>query len=368
MLEKIINSCKKVMVTGLILLSSTCFAQQALKPIKSVCLSPFREGQNPNFGIFPTSQQVQEDVNTISEFSQGVRSYGNDNSLYDIPQFCNEKEIKCVVGSWIYTDDSNPDNHDDEIWNQEVVDRLIQVSDANYATTEALLVGNEYLLWRNWNKETELISLINQTKCRTTLPVSSAEPWHIWRDHPNLVNACDFIGAHIHPYWEGISVDNAAQFVIDKYNFLKQTYPDKEIQILEVGWPSEGSAYFNAVPSPENQREFLEDFTKLADAHEIKYFIFEAFDETWKGTGVERHWGLFYENREIKPELESFIYAIPGDINKSGNIDMNDLSLLAEDWLQTTLSPEYLLQTDINKDRITNFKDFSYFAENLMKR
>ena len=25
--------------------------------------------------------------------------------------------------------------------------------------------------------------------------------------------------------------------------------------------------------------------------------LFEAFDESWKGTGTERHWGLFTEGR-----------------------------------------------------------------------
>jgi exo-beta-1,3-glucanase (GH17 family) len=221
------------------------------KPLHGVCHGPFRQGQSPETGTFPSEAQVRQDIQIVSDMAKVNRTYGNDNILFDIPRFCNDVGLDCYVGSWI---------SDDAVWNQGVVNRLIQVSDANYPTTKALLVGNEYLLWRPHSAETNIINLINQTKLYTDLPVSTAETYNVWLDHPNLVDAVDFIGAHIHPYWEGVHIDNAAQHVIDKYNLLKQSYPDKPIEILEVGWPSSGPAYYNAVPSPQNQKKFIDEF------------------------------------------------------------------------------------------------------------
>jgi hypothetical protein len=34
-------------------------------------------------------------------------------------------------------------------------------------------------------------------------------------------------------------------------------------------------------------------------------FFFEAFDEPWKGTGTEGHWGLFTVDREAKPAVQA---------------------------------------------------------------
>jgi hypothetical protein len=41
-------------------------------------------------------------------------------------------------------------------------------------------------------------------------------------------------------------------------------------------------------------------------AHEngVTVFFFEAFDEPWKGTGTEGHWGLFTVDRKAKPVMQ----------------------------------------------------------------
>ena len=36
------------------------------------------------------------------------------------------------------------------------------------------------------------------------MPVTTGEIWSVWRDHPELVSAVDFIAVHILPYWEGM--------------------------------------------------------------------------------------------------------------------------------------------------------------------
>jgi len=371
-LENILQFSKKILKTSLLgtalSLSLINFnsnkAYAEARPIYGFGHSPFRQDQSPETGVFPTEQQIREDLDIIKNSARAIRSYGNDNVLFKIPEICNEKSIDCYVGSWIYNDDSNENNHADEIWNQGVVDRLIEVSNENYPTSKALIVGNEFLLWRHFSAENILIPLINQTKSQTNLPVTTAETYNIWLEHPNVANAADFIGAHIHPYWEGVHIDNAVQHVLDKYNLLKQAYPNKEIMIFEVGWPSFGNTFGQAVPSQQNQEKFIKDFIYSAKLNNIKYFLFEAFDEPWKGkyNEVEKHWGLYDKDRVLKPELADFINSSPADINKDNNINILDLNEITRDWLKTTNLNGPCLLGDINQNGITDFNDFVVFS------
>ena len=326
------------------------------KPLYGLCYGPFREGQSPETGVVPTLAQIQEDLGILKDTVRSIRTYGNDNILFQIPQLCENYQLECYVGSWI---------SDDAEWNQGVIDRLIQVAEANYSGTQALLVGNEYLLWRAFHYETTLIDLITQLKAEVELPVSTAEPYHVWLEHPNLAAVVDFIGAHIHPYWEGIAIENAAQHAIDRYALLQQSYPDKPIILLEIGWPSEGPAFGAAAASLENQRRFLKEFVYLAKKHDIKYFLFEAFDEPWKTKygQVEAHWGLWDKNRTLKTGLSDYLYFDPADINKDLTIDVADLRELAMDWLEHSNPTGPYRPGDIDQDGITNLLDFTYLAE-----
>jgi exo-beta-1,3-glucanase (GH17 family) len=314
----------KVFLAGIVLLASA--NAEEYKPLFGLAHGPFREGQSPETGVFPTEAQVREDISLNERLAKAERTFGCDNILFNIPQYCNDAGIDCYVGSWFNKGDSSGD--------QQTINLLLQIADENYPTTKALIVGNEFLLG-NFEGESRLINLINQVNNATNVPVTTAETYNTWIDHPNLVNAVDFIGIHIYPYWEGISIDGAAQFVVDKYNLIKQTFPGKEVVIFETGWPTEGSAHYSAVPSEENQKKFLEDFIPLAEQNNIKYFIFEGFDEPWKAkySDVEDHWGVFYENRTLKPQLESVLNTNPADLNDDGGVDYEDLFVIASDWL-----------------------------------
>jgi exo-beta-1,3-glucanase (GH17 family) len=64
----------------------------------------------------------------------------------------------------------------------------------------------------------------------------------------------------------------------------------------------------------EAQTQFLKELTAWSEKNKMTTFYFEAFDEPWKGGGeasgpdeVEKHWGLYYENRLPKPSFSSFL-------------------------------------------------------------
>ena len=41
-------------------------------------------------------------------------------------------------------------------------------------------------------------------KREVRVPVTTAEVWDVWLDHPELASAVDYLAVHILPYWEGM--------------------------------------------------------------------------------------------------------------------------------------------------------------------
>ncbi|MEI6849800.1 MAG: glycosyl hydrolase family 17 protein [archaeon] len=289
------------------------------EPLRGMCYGPFRDGQSPG-NSYPTEAQMRSDIQLLKNYTGKLRTYGTENNLSLIPRICNEEGMNVYPCAWISTDATA---------NTSQVNGLISVANQNYARTKGFIVGNETLL-RGDQTQSALIGYINQLKAKTSLPVSTFEPWHIWNydSSASLVSVVDYILMGVHPYWESpywtpnLSIDNAVTHVIDRYNQIKAKYPSKQVVIGETGWPSQGPANYAAVPSIANQKRFLDEFETRARQNGIDYFFFEAFDESWKGEGgVGAYWGLFDKNRNKKLALSEYIkkdFKI-NKITRSGN-------------------------------------------------
>lgn len=314
---------------------------QELKPFRGLCYGPFRDGQSPEWGVYPSESQIRDDLtNKIVYLAPKIRTYGNENILYRIPEFCRDAGVECYAGAWV--DNTSEDNNQ--------VARLIQIGKLGYATTKALIVGSEFL-YRHPGMESQLISWVNQVKSQTGKLVSANEQWHIYRDYPNLVNAIDFGLINIYPFWEGQSIDNAAAFVLDRFNFIKNKYPGKTFMIGETGWPSQGQVVGSAVPSKANQERYTRDIARIARENGIEVFWFEAFCEKWKGEGgVGAYWGAFDSSRTIMPSTFNFFR----DNNRFKSINETNLNI------QTYSGNNYFLEkssdlTKTNWQTVTNF-------------
>ena len=69
---------------------------------------------------------------------------------------------------------------------------------------------------------------------------------------------------HYYSYWGGIEISNATGKVFDAYYEVRDTF-GKDVVIGETGWPSGGRNVNQAVPSPENQQQFVREFREIAD-------------------------------------------------------------------------------------------------------
>ncbi len=276
--------------------------------LKGICYSPFRDNENPNMGIFPTLDEMKYDMELIPKITHAIRTYGITNTLGNIPQLCEEAGIECYPGAWLGKVRKE---------NMKEVESIINIARENLKSVKALIIGNEVLL-RGDLTEDDLINYIRSVKDSTKLPVTTAEICEWWIEHPKLANEVDFLTVHIHPFWYGISIEDAAEYVIQTAKQIKQLFPAKRIVIGETGWPSGGEKTGNAIPSKVNQARFIKEFTSLAAKEDIEYFYFSLFDEKWKNKDegeVGTNWGIFYSNGSLKENNRSII-----PIDASGGI------------------------------------------------
>ncbi len=263
--------------------------------VHGVSYSPFQGDQSPFEKRFPTPAQMDADLKLLSQRTGLVRTYSVTNGLERIPALAAKYNLQVMPGAWLDKDLAR---------NQLEISRLVKIAWESHETgnnVKALVVGNEAVL-RGDLTVAQLVSYIRLVKARTMLPVTTAEPWHIWIKHPELTEVCDFIAGHFLPYWEGVAVDAAVPHVLAVHDILQRTFPDKPILMAEVGWPSAGWRREAAVPTPANQEHFLRQFLHEAQRRNLQYCIMEAFDQPWKGDEgtVGPHWGMFNEHRQPK--------------------------------------------------------------------
>jgi len=265
-----------------------------------LCYGPHRDNEDPDFGIQPTITELSEDLAFVKNLTTKIRTYGATDNLEQIPILCQQFGIDCYPGAWLSIYPCE---------NERQIENLIQIAKQNLSHVKGLIVGNEVLL-RNDLSEQKLIEFITRVKSSTSLPVASAEIWKDWFDHPQLAQAVDILFVHIYPYWDGVAVEEGANYILNRWNELKAKYPTKKMVIGETGWPSKGDKRGNAIPSEENQKKYFSDFITMAESNKIDYFYFEIFDENWKskleGT-AGGYWGLFNSDGSPKPLLKELI-------------------------------------------------------------
>jgi exo-beta-1,3-glucanase (GH17 family)/cellulose synthase/poly-beta-1,6-N-acetylglucosamine synthase-like glycosyltransferase len=260
-------------------------------PLASVSYSPYARSQHPDYGDRPTPEQIRADLKILSPYTNTIRTYSSTGGGELVPAIAAEFGLKVTLGIWI---DKN------EARNEREIQAAIALA-RRYSNVNAIVVGNETTLRADKTIE-ELKSLIQRVKRMSPVPVTTGEIWTVWRDHPELASAVDFIAAHILEYWVGIPAEKVVDETIDHYNKLRAIHPGKRIVIAEFGWPSAGYNMLKANPGRIEQAAVLRDFISRAEAYGIDYNIIEAFDQPWKTNegGVGMYWGMFDASRHAK--------------------------------------------------------------------
>ena len=268
--------------------------------------TPFDKDQSPFDQPFvPRVERMDADLALLATRFECIRTYSQ-TGLEALPELARKHGLKIMSGAWV-----NGNNED----TQKEISALIKSANDNPDVISALIVGNETLL-RKEVTATQLVKLINQVKSQVKQPVTYADVWEFWLQHPEIAPAVDFLTIHLLPYWEDdpAGIDRAVNHVAEIRQVFGNKFAPKDILIGETGWPSEGRQRETALPSRVNEAKFIRGFVSLAEQNGWKYNLIEAFDQPWKRSSegaVGGYWGLFDADRQDKGILAGPVTNLP---------------------------------------------------------
>jgi exo-beta-1,3-glucanase (GH17 family)/cellulose synthase/poly-beta-1,6-N-acetylglucosamine synthase-like glycosyltransferase len=271
--------------------------------IQGFSFSPIRMGEDPTKHIYPTDAEIDADLKLVTGKVGTVRTYSVAGSLADIPQLAERHGLNVAVGAWI-------DDHRDT--NETQLQTAIELA-RTHLNVMRVFVGNEVAL-QGYVPLQELEGYLDRARAAIGQPVGTAEPWNTWLEHPQLAQHVDFIGVHLLPYWEGLPVETAVDYSIEQLHRIQKAFPNKEVIIAEIGWPSRGRTKQYAVASEANEALFLRRFLARAKHEHFVYYIMEAFDQPWKAPqegDVGAYWGVYNVDRVPKFEFTAGIVRVP---------------------------------------------------------
>ncbi|MFH2057444.1 MAG: glycosyltransferase family 2 protein [Pseudomonadota bacterium] len=272
--------------------------------IQGFSFSPMQAWNNPIEQNLPSEEEIDADLKLLAKKTNAIRTYSMEGVQARIPSLALKYGLNVTLGAWIGSDLEQ---------NEKQIETLIQVALENYRNVIRVIIGNEVILRGDLTVQ-QLSAYLDRVKKALDIPVSTAEPWHVWLKNKELASHVDFIATHMLPYWEGIHLDRAVDYVIEQVTLLEKTFSDKPIVIAEVGWPSNGRTRHSAVASASNEATFLRRFIHRAQKLEYIYYIMEAFDQPWKRKvegAVGAYWGVYDAMRQPKFPFTSPIVEIP---------------------------------------------------------
>jgi exo-beta-1,3-glucanase (GH17 family) len=287
----------------------------------AICYSGYRQGQSPAKGIFPTYDEVKEDLLILEKNWDLLRLYDcGPHALVVLKVIRNEGlDLKVMLGLKMSAERNKPDSSDTRLSeqilaanrqrNSKEVKRAIGLANRYPDIVFAVSVGNGTSVDRTDHMMPldSLIRYVRQIKKEIAQPVTFCENHAAWSSNlESLAAELDFIAVQTYPVRECPTVADAVEYTQQKYYSVAQHYPDKRVILSGVGWTtaSNGCGIEPANATEELQAWYYEALRAWTTREKILTFVFEAFDEPWKGSSdplePEKHWGLFNVDRSPK--------------------------------------------------------------------
>lgn len=285
----------------------------------AICYSGYRKGQSPDTQIYPSVEEIREDLRLLKQNWCSLRLYDCSLHAQRVLEIIRADQLgfKVMLGAYLGPEMNNfgcpwGGTYSEEaletskLNNQKELDRLIALANQYEDIVFSVAVGNEATV--DWTDHfvpvSHMIEYVRRVKRSVKQPVTFCEnyvPWqHKLRD---LVPEVDFISLHTYPVWEYKHIHEALDYTKENLRSVADLYPGKPIVITEAGWAtnSNGRGIQPQHSSQEMQAIYYADLMQWSHETGILIFVFEAFDEPWKGSPdplePEKHWGLFTVDR-----------------------------------------------------------------------
>ena len=288
----------------------------------AICYSGYRRGQSPETQTYPSPAEIREDLELLARHWRVLRLYDSGVHAERVLEAIRvgNLDLKVLLGAHLSAEMNNfgcpwGGTYPPEVLeancraNDAEVERLVALARRYEDCVFAVAVGNEATV--DWTDHyvpvPRMLELVRRVKRGVAQPVTVCDnhvPWlHQLRD---LAEELDFISLHTYPVWEYKHVHEAIHCTMDNYQGVARLYPGKPVVITEAGWAtsSNGRGIDPENSSEEWQAIYYEDLMAWTRHAGILTFVFEAFDEPWKGSPdplePEKHWGLFTVDRRPK--------------------------------------------------------------------
>jgi exo-beta-1,3-glucanase (GH17 family) len=285
----------------------------------AICYSGYRNGQSPDTQIYPSKDEIREDLELLKQNWRNLRLYDCSLHAQRVLEVirADKLDFQVMLGAYLGPEMNNfgcpwGGTYSEEaletskLNNQKELDRLIVLANQYEDIVFSVAVGNEATV--DWTDHfvpvSHMIEYVRRVKISVKQPVTFCEnyvPWqHKLRD---LVPEVDFISLHTYPVWEYKHIHEALEYTKENLQSVAHLYPGKPIVITEAGWAtnSNGRGIQPQNSSQEMQAIYYADLMQWSRETGVLIFVFEAFDEPWKGSPdplePEKHWGLFTVDR-----------------------------------------------------------------------
>lgn len=288
----------------------------------AICYSGYREGQSPDTRVYPSVAQIREDLHLLARHWQLLRLYDCSPHAERVLQVIREDRLplRVMLGAYLgaemnnfgcpwggsYAEEQLETNRRE---NAAELDRLITLARAHEDIVFSVAVGNECTV--DWTDHfvpvSQMVEYVRRVKAAVKQPVTFCENYVPWQGKlAPLAAELDFLSVHTYPVWEYKHIHEALDYTKDNVASVARLYPDKPVVITEAGWctASNGRGMHAEHAVQELQAAYYQDLMAWTRAEGMLCFVFEAFDEPWKGSPdplePEKHWGLFTVDRRPK--------------------------------------------------------------------
>lgn len=293
-----------------------------LPPGRAICYSGFRDGQQPG-GICPSYEEVKEDLLLLQGNWKYLRLYDCDEHAEVVLQVIKQEKLpfQIMLGAYIVAELNNhgcpwggasyseEELAKNKLKNLHQIQKLIDFANLYPDIICTLSAGNEACV--DWTDHyvpvSSVMAYVMLIKKNAKQPVTFCENYVPWLNKLKpLVDVVDFISIHTYPVWEYKNIHEALDYTKENYFAVANMYPDKPVVITEAGWAtnSNGKGIEKHNVNEEIQEVYCQDLIDWTNSEGILTFVFEAFDESWKGSNEpmepEKHWGLFKIDRTPK--------------------------------------------------------------------
>ena len=292
---------------------------------EGVAYGMHRDGQRP-FGLSPSRAQMAEDLKIIASHWQAIRVYGAADLGDSLLRTIKNEHIGLTVmlGAWIDVEERLPDSTgavkrspDLLARNRREVDAAIRLAKAYPGIVNSICVGNEtQVAWTDHRSPPSvLIRYLREVRANTKVPVTTADDFNFWNkpESDAVARECDFIVLHYHPLWNGKQLEEAVDATRATLDDIKSRHPGQTIVLGETGWATQYNdtgdqgKLMKGRAGEAEQATFFAAFHAWVQKERVPSYIFEAFDENWKGgeraDEVEKHWGLYHADRTPKSAM-----------------------------------------------------------------